>query len=188
MKAWVKWVLFANSYTPFFLILLVRDFEGEGRLPQGGVSSLRALWHVFGMPWLSWALIVVILVSNCALFLFLKGFLLASEPLREVKSATSKASDSLSYVFTYIIGFLNFDPHKDLFPLLILLIVIGVIYANSNLLATNPMLSLVGYRSYDIATEGKEPIVLITRKSRSGIKKGLPVVQVTEDIYLEVRR
>lgn len=131
---------------------------------------------------------VVILVSNVVLFFFLKGFFLASEPLREVKSATSKAGDALSYVVTYIIGFLKFDPQKDLVPLAILLIVIGVIYVHSNLLATNPMLSLAGYRTCEIATEGKTPILLLTRRSRSEIKKGLPVVQVTEDIYLEVRR
>jgi hypothetical protein len=184
MTVGLKWVLFANSYTPFFLILLIRDFKAEAWPPK----SLGALWHLFGMPGLSWLLVAVILVSNLVLYFFLRGFFLASQPLQEVKSAKSKAGDALSYVVTYIIGFLKFDPQKDLFPLAILLIVIGVIYVHSNLLATNPMLSLAGYRAYEITTEGEEPILLLTRRDRHKIKKDLPVVQVTEDIYLEVTR
>jgi hypothetical protein len=186
LRIWFKWVLFANSYTPFFLILLIRDF-GAGAGPWKGAWSWSALWHVFGMPGLSWLLVAVILVSNTFLWFFLKGFVLASQPLQDFKSIKSKASDALSYVVTYIIGFLKFDPQKDLLPLAILLIVIGVIYVHSNLLATNPMLSLAGYRAYELAAEGDEAILLLTRKGRNEIKRGLPVVQVTEDIYVEVR-
>ena len=184
MRTWLKWILFANAYTPFFLILLIRDFKA-GAWP---LKDAGAVWQVFGTPWLSWLLIAVILLSNLALILFLKGFFLAYEPLPQFKNATSKAGDSLNYIVTYIIPFLEFDTTKDFLPLLILLTVIGVIYVHSNLLATNPMLSLCGYRVYELSKESNESFLLIARKSRNEIKPGIPVIQVTDDIYLEVRR
>lgn len=186
MKNWVKWVLFANAYTPFFLILLIRDLEIGAWPPQGSTSSFEAVIHVFGTPYLSWLLILVILVSNVALFFFLKGFLLASEPLRSFDAASCKAGESLNYIVTYIIPFLEFDTRQDLLPLLILLAVIGVIYVHSNLLATNPMLFIAGYRAYELSVNNKEVGLLITKRSRDKVEQKIPVVQVTEDIYLEV--
>lgn len=175
MRDWVKWLLFINSYTPFFLILLLQDYE-------------RAAWPVFNMPVFSWTVIGLLVVSNLAVALFLRGALLASEPLPAFQTATSKAGDSLNYIVTYIIPFLEFDTQKDLLPLLILLVVIGVIYVHSNLLAVNPMLSLLGYRVYELAADSTEPVLLLTKKRRNGIQPDMPVVQVTDEIFVEVNR
>ncbi len=187
MRVWVKWALFANAYTPFFLILLIRDLQLGKWPPQSSPSALHALWTLFGMPWFSWAMVALLLISNLALALFLRGLFLAPEPLPAFTTKTPKAGESLNYIVTYIIPFLEFDLQRDLLPLLILLVVIGVIYVHSTLLATNPMLSLFGYRLYELASNGKESFFLITKRDRRKIEHQMPVVQVTDDIYLEVK-
>jgi hypothetical protein len=187
MRDWVKWALFANAYTPFFLILLIRDLQLGSWPPPGSPSTLHAVWHLFGMPFFSWPVLALLIVSNLALLLLLRGVFLAPDPLPAFTTSTSKAADSLNYIVTYIIPFLGFDKPKDIVPLLILLIVIGVIYVHSNLLATNPMLSFFGYRLYELSSDGKEPFLLITKKSRQEITHQMPVVQVADEIYLEVQ-
>jgi hypothetical protein len=190
MRDWVKWALFANAYTPFFLILLIRDLQPGAWPPQGSPSARHAFWHLFGMPFFSWPVLALLIVSNLALLLFLRGAFLAPDPLPAFTTSTSKAADSLNYIVTYIIPFLDFDKHKDVMPLLILLVVIGVIYVHSNLLATNPMLSFFGYRLYELSSEGKDSFLLITKKSRQEIaqqRQQMLVVPVTDEIYLEVR-
>jgi hypothetical protein len=158
IRPWVKWALFGNSYTPFFLILLFRDLKTAGGWH----------WPLFRSPGLSWTLVGVVLVSNIVLLavLILSGQS-AGRQVGEIESISSKASDSLQYILTYIIPFLSFQPSTDLVPLIILLVVIGVLYVSSNLLYVNPMLSLFGYGVYDVTLKihgERQSRIILTRR------------------------
>jgi hypothetical protein len=156
MRAWVRWSLFGSSYTPFFIILLLRVLKTK----SGSTHS-----EPVG---LAWTLTAIVLVSNAVLiYLLVLSTNFASQEAGKIVTISSKTSESLNYIVTYIIPFLDFKPAEDLLSLIILLAVIGVLYVNSNLLYTNPMLSFFGYRVYEITIEGyPSPRLVLTRRRR----------------------
>jgi hypothetical protein len=179
IRGWVKWVLFFSSYSPLFLILLWRQLAGAG--------TAGALKAFLAPPYLIPGLAVVIVVSNAiAGILLLQARRLEAERIR-VESWSSKTGEALSYIVTYIIPFLNFDPAKDLVPLLILLGVIGVVYVNSNLLYTNPVLSLFGIRIFEVTRDSGRKLMVLTWKSEpcQEHNKVLLARKVSGNIYLE---
>lgn len=181
IRGWVKWVLFFNSYSPLFLILLWRQISAAR---AGGEEVLGAL---LGPPYLAAALAVVIALSNAIVaFLLLQSRRLAAERLN-VKSWTSNSGEALSYIVTYIIPFLDFEASKDLVPLLILLGVIGVVYVNSNLLYTNPILSLFGIRIFEVTLDSERKLMLMTWKPEPcQEEKGVLLARnISGNIYLE---
>jgi uncharacterized membrane protein (DUF373 family) len=144
-------VLFLSSYSPLFLILALKNVDREA-WETPGRSFLAMLLDSF--PPFALVLIAVVLVSSAWLYIFLR-----SAPSRIQRSkwdttsvAKHKTGDSLNYIITYIIPFLGFsiDNFWDIAAVGILLIVVGVIYVNSNLLYVNPMLSLFGYRIFEV--------------------------------------
>lgn len=179
MRGWVKWVLFGSSYTPFFLILLLRDISWKEGLPR------------FGLPFFDGFLIAVILLSNGILLLHMwKSSGIKSNLNRQVEQVTSRTGESLNYIATYIIPFLNFETTKDLLPLLILMIVIGILYVSSDLFYTNPMLAMFGYRIYEVALkEAEDPILLISRwRPRAGRVIHAALLVPGGEVYLDVNK
>jgi hypothetical protein len=180
MRPWVKWVLFGNSYTPFFLILLVRDF--------------KKAYPYFGTPWLSWTLVGLVVVSNVTLWwvLGLRGKS-SAEMAGTITKISSKTGESLNYIVTYIIPFLSFKVAEDLIPLIILMAVIGVLYVNSNLLYVNPMLSVFKYKVYEVTLkeEGTEQARIVLTRRRHAEGEPIRLVLLTGDptadaLYQEV--
>jgi|CXWL01.1.fsa_nt_gi hypothetical protein len=173
MRGWVKWVLFFNSYTPFFLILLLRD---RGRTPWLGMLAA-------GLIVLSNLILAVLLSRAARVNVDRSGTLLSRE---------SKTGDALNYTVTYIIPFLEFDLTEDLLPLVVLMAVVGVLYVNSNLLYTNPMLSAFGYRVFEVTVERSkgEPadkfLLLTRRRPPPPLGGTLRAVFLTDELYREV--
>lgn len=170
MRRLVKWLLFGNSYTPLFVILLLKDFN------QG-----------FRTPWFSYTLLIIVILSNLTLIFLLKeSKRLEPEPY-VVSKVVTRNSESLNYIVTYIIPFLSFDLSStvDILSLLILLLVMALIYVNSDLLYTNPMLSIIGYRIFQVQTDTEDTMIFISKKERTNRKK-IKGVHLTDDIYLEV--
>ena len=170
MRLWVRWVLFGSSYTPFFLILLIRD--------------------QCKTPVLSWTLAAIVVISNLVLVsLLFRNTKMNADRNGTVKTVESKSGDALNYIVTYVIPFLDLKPEEDLVPLLILMAVVGILYVNSNLLYTNPMLSFCGFRVYEVTLadpDQDQPLILMTRKGRPAIKASVRGVLLTEDLYQEV--
>lgn len=178
MPGWIKWILFGSSYTPFFLILLLREATWDA-------GSLR-----LRLPWFALFLAVMILVSNGVLLFLMRRIPADVNPdcSGEVERVTSKSGESLSYIATYLIPFLEFEVPKDLLSLLVLMSVVGILYVSSDLIYINPMLAMFGYRVYEVALQGQpEPLILITR-GRPRKRETLQAALLTRkgDVYLEV--
>ena len=77
------------------------------------------------------------------LFLYIARARRLSPTTVETTSVQPKSGEVMSYVVTYLIPFLDFDLGKteDMVALLILLVVLAVIYINSNMVTVNPVLS-----------------------------------------------
>ena len=162
-------VLFLSSYAPLFLIFAVKQY------PHSHKVSL-----IFSL---------VAVISLVVLTVFIKTFKSLAPSDITVKDHSSKDGDSMSYIVTYLVPFLDikFDQIENVIGLLITLVVLGVLYVNSNMIYTNPVLNLAGYHIFDIHTSEERPMVLVTRRSflKSGME--LRIVLMGDYAGIEVR-
>lgn len=151
MRLWVKVGLFFSSYLPLFLILAIRNWFNIYATILFGIAAAYSL---------IWALIF---------FAVKKG---TAEKYKVIK-VKNKVHESLNYLIPYIISFMGFDLTKwqDWTSLFILLLILFVVYSNSNLLYINPILLLFKYKFYDAEVcnllgcgESRYEILLITKK------------------------
>jgi hypothetical protein len=93
----------------------------------------------------------------------------------------------MSYIVTYILPFLAIkltDP-ADVISLGLLLVVVGILYVNSNLIHTNPVLSLMRYHLFEIEDGDKKAATLICKRIYVRVDSELRVVSVGDYVLLE---
>ena len=160
-------LLFISSYAPLLIILWVRDAFGDPRLSQ--------------------ALLWAALVSVSALFAYL-GLIsrLATHSVR-VANASSRDSEAMSYIVTYLLPFLGLDSQSlaDRASLGIFLAMLAVLYVGSNLIHMNPVLNLVGFRILEIESEDGKRTTLITRRAYIPSKTEISIVSLGDSVAME---
>lgn len=80
---------------------------------------------------------------------------------------SSRTTDVTGYIASYLIPFIpsgDLDI-RDLLALALLMLMLGSIYVNSNLLYVNPMFHVLGYRLIEVSTEVGQPIMMITKQA-----------------------
>lgn len=160
-------LLFLSSYAPLFTILAIRAWTTNWGLSVG--------------------LGVVAGLSVATLWLFLKyASRLQGVPIKVI-AVKSRDGDVMSYIVTYILPFLAIklnDP-MDTVSLGLLLIVVGVLYVNSNLIHTNPVLSLMHYHLFEIEDGDKKNTTLICKRIYVRVDSELRVISVGDYVLLE---
>jgi hypothetical protein len=160
-------LLFLSSYAPLFFILALRAWTTNRDLAIG-LGSLSTL-------------------SIVSLALFLKyAFTLQSAP-QIVTSVKSRDGDVMSYIVTYLLPFLaiKLNDMMDITSLGLLLAVVGILYVNSNLIHTNPILSLMGYHLFEIEDENKKTTTLICKRTYIKVGSEIHAVSVGDYVLLE---
>ena len=156
--------MFFSSYSPLFLILAVRNLAqtkiGSSILIGISIISLLILW----------------------------GFLRASQKLTPhtitVTRVTSRDAEAMAYIVTYLIPFLgiSLSDLADAASLVAMLAVIAVLYVGSNLIYINPILSLGGYRLFEVETGDGKISALVCK--RDYVKTGSPIAVVSLSDYI----
>lgn len=166
----IRLVLFLSSYAPLLLIVAIRNYS----LHRG----------------FSWSLVGLALLSLLVLFGYLRLASSLSPHNLTVKSATSKDGDAMSYIITYIFPFLD-APLNDAAKaasLVLLFLVLGILYVNSNLIYTNPILNLCGYHVFQIETTDGKISALITRRAYIPSGADIDASPLGEYVLLENKR
>ena len=93
----------------------------------------------------------------------------------------------MSYIVTYLLPFLaiKLNDKMDVASVGLLLLVVGVLYVNSNLIHTNPILSMMGYHLFEIEDADKKTTTLICKRSYVKIGSEMNVVSVGDYVLLE---
>jgi len=91
---------------------------------------------------------------------------------------------SLEYFAIYIIPFLTIDLVKisDMVSLVILFAVMCFMYVKSDLLYMNPMLNLIGFNIYKVASDENE-YTIISRKNKEDVKTE-EVIPLGDTVFL----
>ena len=177
MRIWVKGIFFLSAYFPLFLILTILN-------PSNPYLLALFLFNfiVSSVSWIS-------LINSSRR--------INSHEFRIITSE-NKLIDSLNYLIPYLISFMEFEPKvPQLIALLILLTILFIIYADTNLIFVNPMLAFFGYRIFLVEVEDisspldftqKFSILLLSKRSKEH-KKGIMIKtkRLTEDFHYEVR-
>jgi hypothetical protein len=167
MANWfARFILFLSSYIPLwviFAIITARDWRYLS-LSFAGLAILSFLG----------TLIFLRLVQR------LQGIQLAVGVIHR------KDSETMSYIASYVIPFAAtaFDKLEQVVALGVFLVVLCMVYVNSSMIHINPLLSLLGYRLYEISdTEGNSYFLISKRNVRRGDE--IRAIDLANDIYVE---
>lgn len=170
----LKIILFLCAYSPLLSILLI-------------------LW----LPEISWCGILICLIPlliaplfGC--FIFYKNKVESGQQSCIVHSITDKTHDVISYIVPYILSLISLQIQdiRGLIIIIILLILLYAVYANSPMIYINPLLSLLGYRIYQVELTDKEDSkpheVMLISKGMLKKDQGIKVCDLSDEIYLQV--
>lgn len=162
-------VLFLSSYAPLFLILAVRNWSHARRVSLGFV--------------------VVALVSVLLLVAFLKQAKSLARDKVTIASVVARDGDAMSYIVTYLLPFLavNLSDANDVVSLALVFVVIGLLYVNSNLIYTNPVLNVARYHIFEVQDEDGKTSALISKRSYIRTGSELEVVSLGDYVLMEKR-
>lgn len=157
--------LFLSSYAPLFLLLAYAN------------RSCGTVWHV---------LVGTAAVSVLALVLVMLARRREKGPRLVVAHSQPKDGDVLAYTATYLLPFLGIDLTKtdDVVLFAGFLLVLGVVYINSNMLFVNPVLSVAGYHSFEVEDTHGHVYSVITR--RRDLEPDTPIRPSQVDRYVRV--
>ncbi len=168
MNALFRFLLFLSSYLPAFVVLAILFWNRQRGIAYGAVSL-----GILGIA----ALLVWLHVLR-----------------RRIQSQTETVSqcrrndtEAMTYVLSYLVPFVGgvIKGGEAAVAFAFFFLVIGILYANSNLVHINPMLNLFGYRIYE-AKVGGDSYVLVSRKRVLADEK-VDVVRIGDEIFLEVK-
>jgi hypothetical protein len=161
--------LFLSSYAPLFLVFALLDTFGKG------TPSVVCL-----------ALAGAGVISTGLLFLLSRRV----APARlDVTSVASRDGDVLAYVVTYLVPFASISAHtgRQQAAVGVFVGLIAVLYVRLNMFHVNPLLALLGYRSYSLDTAGGTSVVLITRDRFVRPGRTLIALRIDNYVWMEPR-
>lgn len=176
-----KWLLFISSYAPLYVLIALDNYDFS-------ITPIAYLKDVIliGRQLAFWITMLVLLIVS---FLAIGYYRWISLNDNKVLSDLKPLNESvLSYLITYVVPLtaMEVDSVNSVVVNVLLFIIIGVVYVNSNLVYLNILLILMGYRVYSDAEEN----VIITNYSKNEITISigevdrLPCREVTKGIYL----
>lgn len=171
--------LFVSSYAPLFVVGGLKHWP-DAKCPQ--YVSLRQfssdIFYIYGVS-IGFFGAALVFASFAAWYIKQRS---NQNRIRiKAMSVNRKDADNLAYVVTYIFPFLDI---KEL-SLLFLFIVIAVIYISSNMIYTNPVLNLLGYRIYEVTDEDGKIVSLISKRHYIPTKDIILAASISDYIALD---
>lgn len=164
----VRFSLFLTAYYPLWLILTARAFDAFGLNAAAVVLAL--------------ATVPLVLVALYLRYVQRKNPL----PARAIQKVTRKDGEAMSYLITYVFPFVAFGAgdYIGVFSFVVILLVVMLLYMNSDMLHINPMLNLARWHIYELEMTDGEVVSLITRRR---LRRGdmLHGVKMADEIYME---
>lgn len=205
LKTKYKILMFLSSYTPLFLILLlkaishilekVQDYANL-KIPEavsGNVTFSEQVQIItqHKTEFISLNIIPVIVIATIILMIIVPNLILEFI-LRDTKSSINpkdlyiKSVQKMNHIYmeyliSYIIPFLSFDYSNffDMLSLLILLLTICIIYINSDLLYVNINFSIRGYNLFKVYNEKQDEYMVLSKKKQLYLDKILEVRDIS---------
>jgi hypothetical protein len=159
-----KIILFLTAYAPLGIIYLIIDYK-EFRYP------------FFEHEYFSLSLLLVIIVMLWLLYKLITYFERKASDVETMKliKVSNMNSEILSYIFSYLLPFLDFPEERRFLVTFFLLAIIGVLYTRSDMISINPILSIFGYN------------IIKVEWKKDGWKKSKEAMLISKLDYFEVK-
>jgi hypothetical protein len=165
---YMRMLLFFSSYFPLFLIL--------------GILFASKNWILT---------VAIICLGSLTLFELWRYL---HDRRRRMQHSFSKIldysrrdSEAMSYIASYVVPFATFslDVISQALALAVFVIVLMVLYVNSNMIYINPMLNLVGYHLYEIEIEHSSHSHYYLARKRLARGEIIHYVRISDEVLLE---
>ena len=164
----VRCMLFVSSYFPLTLIVWILFWTQQ--------------------PVLAWGALGIGLIGLILTYVYFFKIVPGMQTIQEkVTGRQIRDGDIMGYIASYIIPLVTLPLNglQQDAVLLIFIVVLGIVYINSDMIRINPMLSILGYHLYEITVENEtESYSLLTRR-RIKLGETVRIVDVGRDIFLE---
>ena len=164
----IRCVLFLSSYFPLMLIFGILIFAKQPIIAEilvaFGLSCVIGTWG-----YLRWSR------------RHLQGW------NEKVIDFQQRDADVMSYIASYLVPFITFplDYLQQVIALVVFMLVLLIVYVNTNMIYINPMLNLAGYHLYEINIEhSRRKHYYIARKHLIRDEM-IHFVHLSDDIFLE---
>lgn len=183
MRLTIQILLFVISYVPLYFILFFQNLNDE---VWSKANEFIGLKEVLILNKVSLAFLILIVGSVSLYFILYKIVIKSSHEEIQVVRIQDNHAEHLSYLATYILPFigLKFDTWQNILSTVALFYILGHIYIKTNLILTNPTLTLFGYHISKIENDKEKMKIIIHRHA---LKKGQTekVVHLTSNVYLQ---
>jgi hypothetical protein len=163
--------MFVSSYSPLFLVLAARGSFGDSWLAAAGPCAVAIVsWLVL---WLVWRSVRAGQV----------------EELR-VEGVRRRDADAIGYVATYLVpsAVSNLDHWRESLAVVLFVALLGILFVRSNLFYVNPVLAILGYRTYDATVTTGDGVVreYVVLSKTAGLRPGvLRVNRMSTEVWIE---
>lgn len=174
--------LFCSSYTPLFLILLLKFFNFNEII---NIKSLNDFFNLFYHSDFQIFIIslLVVVISNIMLYFKISSTSGLSR-LIQIDKVENKTDDILTYSMPYMMTFLSLSLIKsEILSLFIIFIFIFSIYRISDMIFLNPVLSLFNYRFYHVYSQEDYFVVLTKENLRKFVGKSIEIKIIDDWLY-----
>ncbi len=154
--------LYLVSLVLLFVSIIIKTYHQE---TFAFCDSKECLYAFFKANIATLFCLLFILIGVAVYFLYFKELDGDFAHPKTIKTIENISNNHLSFLATYILPFVTFDfkDCRNWIILVFMLIIIGVIYVQTNFFYTNPTLSLFGVFVYYITFDGSEKIIAISR-------------------------
>lgn len=168
MTAAAQILLFLSSYAPLFGVFALLDSFGKG-----------------------WPTIACLILTGVGLVIPIAVFAgarhrLLPQPLK-VATAQVRDGDALAYVATYLVPFaaINISTARGRGALGLFVLLLAVLYVRNQLFYVNPLLSVAGYRLFQVGTPTGASAVLISGRHFLAASSELRARRLGDYVYWE---
>lgn len=183
MRLTIQILLFVISYVPLYFILFFQNLNDK---LWSKANEFIGLKEALILNKVSLAFLILIIGSVSLYFILYKIVIKSSHEEILVVRIQDNHAEHLSYLATYILPFigLKFDTWQNILSTVALFYILGHIYIKTNLILTNPTLTLFGYHISKIENDKKKMKIIIHKQA---LKKGQTekVVHLTSNVYLQ---
>jgi len=164
----IRCMLFLSSYFPLALIFFFLFVEQQP----------------------VWAIVVLIigLLGFITLVLYFFQFAPKLSSIQgRITGLQRHDGDVMGYIASYLIPFvaIPFGGWQQGVALLIFVIVLGIVYVNSNMIHINPMLNLLGYHVYEVTLEHSEASHSLITRRRITKNEMMHLTDIGDGIFLD---
>jgi hypothetical protein len=167
----LRLLAFLGAYAPLEAMLAIRFWS------KSTLASISLLIVAFG--------------ASALTLWYVKTSRREAEPDTVTVAGVSRRDESvMAYLFTYVLPFVGmpFGDVADVSAASIFFVLLLVLYIRTELFYVNPILSLVGYRVYEIAVDGAPPITVLSKDRFIRVGAPLYIARlVGDDVYAQTK-